>query len=159
VDFFFLQKGDSATVVTFLVLHFVFLLAVAATYLRLILVINLDSGLVPLNSAAGEKGSSGRGRDVEAQRYHTGPDTNPDSPGLERFYSKDVFVCENDGRPRWCSSCRVWKPDRAHHSSEINRCVRKMDHFCPWAGGIISETCTFLSSAPTFLGAELTNIP
>jgi palmitoyltransferase len=147
VDYFLLQKGDSTTVVTFLALYFVFLLIVAITYLRLIFVINLDPGLVPLDSAIREK-RLGRGVDVEAQQYPAGPDTSPDSPGLERFYSKDVFVCENDGRPRWCSSCRAWKPDRAHHSSEINRCVKKMDHYCPWVGGIVSETCTLLPCIP-----------
>ncbi|OAQ96471.1 hypothetical protein LLEC1_06927 [Akanthomyces lecanii] len=66
--------------------------------------------------------------------------------GLENFYSKDLFVCEADGRPKWCSGCRQWKPDRAHHSSEIGRCVRKMDHLCPWVGGMVSETCVVLSA-------------
>ncbi|KZF22954.1 DHHC zinc finger membrane protein [Xylona heveae TC161] len=61
-------------------------------------------------------------------------------PGLERFYTKNIFLCENDGRPAWCSKCLNWKPDRAHHCSELDRCVRKMDHFCPWVGGIVSET-------------------
>lgn len=54
------------------------------------------------------------------------------APGLEKFYTKDVFVCEHDGRPRWCSTCLNWKPDRAHHCREVGRCVQKMDHFCPW---------------------------
>lgn len=58
--------------------------------------------------------------------------TASDSPGLEQFYTKDVFVCEQDGRPRWCTDCGNWKPDRAHHCSDVGRCVRKMDHFCPW---------------------------
>ncbi|CAK7201370.1 Palmitoyltransferase pfa5 [Sporothrix eucalyptigena] len=72
----------------------------------------------------------------------TGPDPrlDPDSPGLELFYTKDAFECTADGRPVWCTPCGTWKPDRAHHCSEINRCVRKMDHFCPWVGGIVSET-------------------
>ena len=52
--------------------------------------------------------------------------------GLEQFYARDVFVCEGDGRPRWCSTCLGYKPDRAHHCREVGRCVRKMDHFCPW---------------------------
>ena len=55
-----------------------------------------------------------------------------EDPGLKTFYEKDVFVCEGDGRPRWCSTCQNWKPDRAHHCREVDRCVRKMDHFCPW---------------------------
>jgi len=54
------------------------------------------------------------------------------SPGLQHFCRKNVFVCEGDGRPRWCSTCMNWKPDRAHHCREVERCVRKMDHFCPW---------------------------
>lgn len=52
--------------------------------------------------------------------------------GLEQFCSRDVFVCEADGKPIFCSTCLNWKPDRAHHCREVGRCVRKMDHFCPW---------------------------
>lgn len=52
--------------------------------------------------------------------------------GLESFYTKDVFVCQEDGRPLWCSTCCQYKTDRAHHCRELGRCVRKMDHFCPW---------------------------
>ncbi|CAK7272478.1 Palmitoyltransferase pfa5 [Sporothrix epigloea] len=71
-----------------------------------------------------------------------GPDPrlDPNSPGLEHSYTKDVFECTADGRPVWCMPCGTWKPDRAHHCSEINRCVYKMDHYCPWVGGIVSET-------------------
>lgn len=61
-------------------------------------------------------------------------------PRVEDFWHKDVFVCNFDGRPPFCSTCLNWKPDRTHHCSEVNRCVRKMDHFCPWVGGIVSET-------------------
>lgn len=61
-----------------------------------------------------------------------GSKDDPDSPGLELFYTKDVFVCEMDGRPKWCSHCANWKPDRAHHCSDSGRCILKMDHFCPW---------------------------
>lgn len=59
---------------------------------------------------------------------------NPTSyqPELAKFYEKEVFVCEGDGRPPWCTICMNWKPDRAHHCREIARCVKKMDHFCPW---------------------------
>ena len=51
---------------------------------------------------------------------------------LHEFYNMDVFICENDGLPRWCFHCNCWKPDRSHHCGELGRCVRKMDHFCPW---------------------------
>lgn len=39
---------------------------------------------------------------------------------------------KQDGRPRVCQTCRVWKPDRCHHCSSCNRCILKMDHHCPW---------------------------
>lgn len=54
------------------------------------------------------------------------------SRDLQDHYTKDVFVCEGDGRPIWCSFCMNWKPDRTHHCREVDRCVRKMDHYCPW---------------------------
>ncbi|KAE8386329.1 zf-DHHC-domain-containing protein [Aspergillus alliaceus] len=63
-----------------------------------------------------------------------------DTKGLESFYTKDVFVCQPDGRPTYCSTCCQYKTDRAHHCREVDRCVRKMDHFCPWVGGVVSET-------------------
>lgn len=59
---------------------------------------------------------------------------------VEDFWLKDVFVCNPDGRPRYCSTCYNWKPDRSHHCSEMNRCILKFDHFCPWVGGVVSET-------------------
>lgn len=61
-------------------------------------------------------------------------------PGLERFYTKDAFVCDMSGLPIFCPKCDNWKRDRTHHCSEVGRCVRRMDHFCPWIGGIVSET-------------------
>lgn len=63
----------------------------------------------------------------------------PPPPGLERFYSKDVFACDANGLPVWCGVCNNWKPDRSHHSSDVGRCVFKMDHFCPWVGGVVAE--------------------
>ncbi|KAL4952251.1 DHHC palmitoyltransferase-domain-containing protein [Aspergillus filifer] len=62
-----------------------------------------------------------------------------DTDGLENFYKKDVFVCQPDGRPLYCSKCCHYKPDRTHHCREVDRCVQKMDHFCPWVGGVVSE--------------------
>jgi palmitoyltransferase len=141
----------------------------------LILVIVYNPGLAPREQTAAPAKEAHRPNvrehedDIEAQRYdggqdkgewhNTGRDNDPNSPGLERFYSKDVFVCETDGLPRWCSSCRIWKPDRVHHSSEINRCVGKMDHYCPWVGGIISETCRSCPADPPPIrwGDELTH--
>jgi len=82
---------------------------------------------------------------AEHDNGHTGVFPYPDGPPLSEdthgqhassnlgdFYTKDVFSCEGDGRPVWCSTCLNFKPDRTHHCREVGRCVRKMDHFCPW---------------------------
>jgi palmitoyltransferase len=59
---------------------------------------------------------------------------------LESFWMKDIFVCQDDGRPAYCSKCCQFKTDRSHHNRDVDRCVRKLDHFCPWVGGVVSES-------------------
>lgn len=164
VDYLYRTRGEIGTAVSTITLYLFFYLLTIATYLRTFLKIKADPGLVPLGPQAQHPSrESTRKRrwrkegDLESQPYFTGPDQDPDSPGLEEFYSRDIFACEMDGRPKWCSECRNWKPDRAHHSSEVGRCVRKMDHYCPWVGGMVSETCELLvfSQPPvTSLGAN-----
>ncbi|WPH05087.1 palmitoyltransferase pfa5-like protein [Acrodontium crateriforme] len=66
-------------------------------------------------------------------------DPNYIAPGLEEFYNRDVFVCDSRGLPIWCAYCQAWKPDRAHHNQDTGRCTLKMDHFCPWVGGVVGE--------------------
>ncbi|KAM0325079.1 hypothetical protein ACHAQA_007618 [Verticillium albo-atrum] len=163
VDYLYRERRESGTVIAVLILYFLFFFLSVTTYLRTIWTINTDTGLVPLcydtqrtrpepqQRTTARNGSIRRAADdIESQPYQAGPDQDPDSPGLELFYSKNVFICENDGRPKWCSECRNWKPDRAHHSSEIGRCVRKMDHYCPWVGGMVSETSFKFFSQFTF---------
>jgi len=75
---------------------------------------------------------------------------------VEDFWLRDVFVCNSDGRPPFCSTCYNWKPDRSHHCSELNRCVLKFDHFCPWVGGVVSETSFKFFVQFTFYGALFT---
>ncbi|XP_052816335.1 palmitoyltransferase ZDHHC3-like isoform X3 [Mya arenaria] len=38
-----------------------------------------------------------------------------------------------------CPKCISIKPDRAHHCSVCQRCIRKMDHHCPWVNNCIGE--------------------
>ncbi|KAI9597864.1 DHHC palmitoyltransferase-domain-containing protein [Syncephalis fuscata] len=40
-------------------------------------------------------------------------------------------------RERYCHICRRPKPDRAHHCSQCNECVLRMDHHCPWVVGCV----------------------
>ncbi|KAJ3472744.1 hypothetical protein NLG97_g10747 [Lecanicillium saksenae] len=135
------KKGRTGFGAGMIVFYFVIFFIMISAYLRTFAATDETNEKQPLPPPPPRRRRRRRGEepDVEAQPWAP-VDMNPDSPGLENFYSKDVFVCEADGRPKWCSGCRQWKPDRAHHSSEIGRCVRKMDHLCPWVGGMVSET-------------------
>jgi palmitoyltransferase len=148
IQYILIKRGERGLAIALLVLLFFFLGLSVTTYLRTFLTVKHNAGLVPLPPRPTSTGATNTTADTAGvhEKPPTGtsygglPDDNPDSPGLETFYSRDVFVCESDGRPKWCAMCRNWKPDRAHHSSELERCVYKMDHFCPWVGGMVAET-------------------
>ncbi|XP_007899869.1 palmitoyltransferase ZDHHC3 isoform X1 [Callorhinchus milii] len=38
-----------------------------------------------------------------------------------------------------CPKCCSIKPERAHHCSVCKRCIRKMDHHCPWVNNCVGE--------------------
>ncbi|EWZ83876.1 hypothetical protein FOWG_12768 [Fusarium oxysporum f. sp. lycopersici MN25] len=138
------KRGKTAVGVVLIALYSILLLLMVAAYIRCYVTVQFNPGFVPwtaereaLEQERNQRASNGA--DVEIRSWAP-RDDEPNSPGLESFYSKDIFVCELDGFPKWCSDCRNWKPDRAHHSTEYDYCVYKMDHVCPWMGGIISET-------------------
>lgn len=113
----------------------------AAAFFRLTYITFFEPPYIPLGPAAIRDRAKGRkkGNNIELQEgigsgeYNSGNGTiDPDSPGLEMFYTRDIFIAEMDGKPKWCTHCANWKPDRAHHCSSSGRCIAKMDHFCPW---------------------------
>ncbi|KFA75365.1 hypothetical protein S40288_02018 [Stachybotrys chartarum IBT 40288] len=163
------RRGETGVAVALAVLYLLFLLLTIATYLRTFITVQRDPAMVPLPPGREPiekppvRRRNRRDDDLEVAPW-TPPDVNPDSPGLEAFYSRAVFQCDVDGRPKWCSECRNWKPDRSHHSSELGRCIRKLDHVCPWVGGMVSETsfnffiqftfyCTLLCTVSLAAGA------
>ncbi|KAK2807654.1 palmitoyltransferase pfa5 [Onygenales sp. PD_10] len=81
-----------------------------------------------------------------------------DASGLEAFYLKDVYMCQDDGKPAWCSTCLQYKSDRAHHCRDVDRCVRKMDHFCPWSGVFGLFALAMLGSSIRFACMNSTTI-
>ncbi|KAI0542655.1 DHHC palmitoyltransferase-domain-containing protein [Xylaria digitata] len=148
IEYLLRSLNENGTAIAILVLYFVFLLLMIATYARTLYNANFNPGVTPLGPRAAYRQRAKDGKqmrqaygtdDLEGRAYEAGPDNDIDSPGLESFYSRDAFVCETDGRPKWCSECCNWKQDRVHHSREIGRCVYRMDHYCPWAGGMIAE--------------------
>jgi len=39
----------------------------------------------------------------------------------------------------FCTRCETRRPPRAHHCRICQRCVRKMDHHCPWINNCVGE--------------------
>ncbi|XP_027047703.1 palmitoyltransferase ZDHHC3-like [Pocillopora damicornis] len=38
-----------------------------------------------------------------------------------------------------CAKCEAYRPPRAHHCRTCGRCIRKMDHHCPWINNCVGE--------------------
>jgi len=68
-----------------------------------------------------------------------------DSPPPE--INETLIPLKSNGEKRWCRKCSAPKPERAHHCSECNRCILKMDHHCPWLG----SKCVGHRTYPAFL--------
>lgn len=109
-----------ATGIALLVVYALLLAILLIPWLRLTQMIWSKPDLIPLGDTTQEK---------------LGVSTN--GFGFDHY---DAYVCDFEGTPLFCEKCHNWKPDRTHHCKELGRCVRKMDHYCPWAGGIIGES-------------------
>jgi palmitoyltransferase len=101
-----------------IVLNAVLLVAVLIPWIRFVQVVWSKSDILPPGNPTLEK-------------------KDADSQPMEQC---DAYVSDYEGAPLFCDKCNIFKPDRTHHCKELGRCVRKMDHYCPWAGGIVAET-------------------
>ncbi|TIA87290.1 hypothetical protein E3P99_03257 [Wallemia hederae] len=69
--------------------------------------------------------------------------TTTDPGGVPVHYEPDSLrdgmldMHSNSNNARYCRSCAVYKPPRAHHCSRSGRCVLRMDHYCPWMNNCI----------------------
>lgn len=111
-------EPQRATGIALTVIYAILVVLLLIPWLRLIQVIWAKPDLIPLGDPSREK-----------------LDTS-----TKAFDKYDAYICDYEGLPLWCDKCHNFKPDRTHHCKELGRCVRKMDHYCPWAGGIIGES-------------------
>ena len=63
-----------------------------------------------------------------------GPATRVLNATRERVDENGTLVID-----RWCQTCRVWRPPRASHCSQCNRCFYRFDHHCPVTGTCIAK--------------------
>ncbi|CDK24523.1 unnamed protein product [Kuraishia capsulata CBS 1993] len=74
-----------------------------------------------------------RGQTVYANDKASFPTTSK----LERI--PDMFLCNSEGFPFWCSECKTLKIRRSHHVKSLGRCVPRFDHKCMFLGVVIGE--------------------
>ncbi|XP_058689587.1 palmitoyltransferase ZDHHC3 isoform X2 [Poecile atricapillus] len=91
-------------------------------------------GAVPCRAAAGA-GAAGRAGPAAAAAATGGavPKGNATKEFIESLQLKPGQVVYK------CPKCCSIKPDRAHHCSVCKRCIRKMDHHCPWVNNCVGE--------------------
>eukprot|EP00118_Oscarella_pearsei_P006443 m.29043 g.29043 ORF g.29043 m.29043 type:complete len:255 (+) comp31125_c0_seq6:147-911(+) len=46
---------------------------------------------------------------------------------------------EDDDGWTLCNKCESYRPPRAHHCRICRRCIRRMDHHCPWINNCVGE--------------------
>jgi len=141
-------RGQRGAAIAIIVIHSVLLAMIVAVAVRLGSVIVSNPGFVPVGNGPDDASdeirrphrtgkqlappASKEGKADFVDRAAIIDGITPSPPGLEDFARRDVYVCEPDGLPPFCRFCWNWKPDRTHHNRMLGRCVRRLDHYCPW---------------------------
>ncbi|KAK4155154.1 DHHC palmitoyltransferase-domain-containing protein [Chaetomidium leptoderma] len=73
--------------------------------------------------------------------------------------SSDPATAAMEVPTKYCRTCNIWRPPRAHHCRLCDNCVETQDHHCVWLNNCVGRRnyryfFTFISSA-TFLGLYL----
>ncbi|CCG83660.1 Palmitoyltransferase PFA5 [Taphrina deformans PYCC 5710] len=152
-----LRNGRTTTGICLLLFEIVLLILLAGSFFRITFT---HAGYLPNRADrnrvtqvdAGESGiisaSAADSLHSGTSDYHRTYDRKPTSKEVRDFLSSpsvteaSIYIARADPSDgaRYCSICDVEKNDRAHHCSEVNRCIKKFDHYCPWVGGPIGFT-------------------
>lgn len=74
------------------------------------------------------------------------PQSRMDFSDIHTDNSETKIEC--DERDNWtvCTRCETYRPPKAHHCRICKRCIRRMDHHCPWYAISYTVIKSFFSS-------------
>lgn len=157
----YLKNGYKAAGVCLLLFQIALLILMGSSFLRIVFtragylpnaadrarVAHIDFGESDLNNMMTPQGTIHTANEFD-EKYHKTYDRRPTNTEVRkclatpRLTDVPAYIARSDpsDSPRYCSVCDLDKYDRVHHCSEVNRCIKKFDHFCPWVGGPIGHS-------------------
>jgi palmitoyltransferase ZDHHC9/14/18 len=54
-------------------------------------------------------------------------------------FIREITISNQILHEKYCVTCKCWRPVRASHCGQCERCVEVHDHHCPWTGNCIGK--------------------
>ncbi|KAI7351304.1 hypothetical protein D0862_08405 [Hortaea werneckii] len=87
------------------------------------------------NSGKGDGGSRWRGRG----RKSTDPEHNPTTTSHAGEDDPATSATAMEVPTKYCKTCTIWRPPRAHHCRICDACLETQDHHCVWLNNCVGR--------------------
>ncbi|KAI7261486.1 zf-DHHC-domain-containing protein [Hortaea werneckii] len=87
------------------------------------------------NSGKGDGGSRWRGRG----RKSTDPEHNPTTTSHAGEDDLATTATAMEVPTKYCKTCTIWRPPRAHHCRICDACLETQDHHCVWLNNCVGR--------------------